>query len=537
MGIRKFQITENNSQKLNNFLNILGSINSTGQAGLSVETHSREFLETVSGQSLCFLTSDGTAREFLPILIIGNHERILNTCFYNGDEEIIEKVLKRGQIVSTNRDENFGGDILLQELSKRMDFNAVMAAPVFCSTRSKGMFLVFGKPEIEAFCENDITLLSAFSGVFGLIWRYRNSHEKLKKRSIELDGKDFHLYTVYQVSKSLSSIMDIERLTSIIADMLVEILNVTHVIVFLADENEEKLQIKAVRFLDPSNSIPSPELIISEKNPEWLLSQNFESRILSNFEDAGFVESFPDASQTLKKLDVEAITPMIYNFKLIGFLGFGKKYLDEGFQKRDHDFISTVAPMAAGAISNARLYEMAILDGLTKVYLGRYFRQRCKEEIKRAGRYNRVLSIIMWDIDYFKMINDTYGHLAGDAVLSELAKIFRKGLRQDIDLVARYGGEEFVMLLPDTSKDGALIMAERLRRTIEELIFWQEKISITVSAGISSFPDDGTDYLSLVEQADIQLYRAKNGGRNRVCIQGLKKGEIEGKDLSDYCPI
>jgi diguanylate cyclase (GGDEF)-like protein len=308
------------------------------------------------------------------------------------------------------------------------------------------------------------------------------------------------------------------------ADMLVEILGVTHSLLFLTDENEEKMHIKASRFLDPATTAPAMEITVTEKSADWLTSQNFESRALLSFDDEKFNEAFPDAAWIFQQQKIAVAIPMIYNYKLVGFLALGGKYMGESLQARDIDFLSTVAPMAASAISNVYLYEMAILDGLTKVFMGRYFRQRCREEVQRARRYKKILSIIMWDLDHFKDVNDTHGHLAGDAVLTEIATIFRKSLRQGIDMVARYGGEEFVMLLPDTPGDGAMIMAERLRRNISRQKFWDGKVQLTVSGGIASFPEDGTDYLTLIEQADIQLYRAKRDGRNRVRIRGLKRG-------------
>jgi diguanylate cyclase (GGDEF)-like protein len=123
----------------------------------------------------------------------------------------------------------------------------------------------------------------------------------------------------------------------------------------------------------------------------------------------------------------------------------------------------------------------------------------------------------MWDIDHFKNVNDEHGHLMGDMVLKEITALFRKSFRTGVDLIGRYGGEEFVMLLPDTTREGALILAERLRLKVEAQDFGGGKVKTSISGGIATFPEDGATYNRLIEQADIYLYKAKRTGRNKVC--------------------
>ncbi|HXE73805.1 MAG TPA: GGDEF domain-containing protein, partial [Candidatus Nitrosotenuis sp.] len=115
-----------------------------------------------------------------------------------------------------------------------------------------------------------------------------------------------------------------------------------------------------------------------------------------------------------------------------------------------------------------------------------------------------------------------FGHLVGDQVLREFAHVLKRSCRQDVDLVARYGGEEFIMLLPETPQEGALVVGERVRRLIESLLFCDGMIRLTTSAGVATYPDDARDYQELFERADIQLYRAKRAGRNRICAPSLE---------------
>ncbi len=174
--------------------------------------------------------------------------------------------------------------------------------------------------------------------------------------------------------------------------------------------------------------------------------------------------------------------------------------------------------LITSAIEKAHLFELATTDSLTGLYLRRYFEVRLQEEMVRVRRYGRFLSLLMLDIDFFKRINDTYGHQQGDKVLQGLASILTTSIRRDIDLSCRYGGEEFILLLPDTEIDGAYVLAERIRKRCAQTYFQTLKgkpLSITVSIGIiemSKTTDVSKD--ELLRRVDNTLYVAKQSGRN-----------------------
>lgn len=163
------------------------------------------------------------------------------------------------------------------------------------------------------------------------------------------------------------------------------------------------------------------------------------------------------------------------------------------------------------------IYNMTIVDGLTGINNKRYLMEALEREIPRARRHQRPLSVVMFDIDHFKSINDNFGHLAGDYVLKELATLVKGRLRPD-DILGRYGGEEFCAALPETNLPGAVSIAEDLRKRIEErrFVFEGEVIPVTVSLGCSEL-DGEMDVLQLIKAADEKLYEAKRGGRNKVC--------------------
>ena len=171
----------------------------------------------------------------------------------------------------------------------------------------------------------------------------------------------------------------------------------------------------------------------------------------------------------------------------------------------------------AEAKYHEEIYRMTIVDGLTQIHNKRYLVEALEKELIRARRYDRQLSLLIFDIDYFKNINDQYGHLAGDHVLRELARIVQERIRRD-EVFARYGGEEFVIVLPETPLAGGVALAENLRGRVEThpFSFQGERIPVTISIGCAMLSEEKTA-ADLIQRADDKLYEAKRGGRNRVC--------------------
>ncbi len=168
------------------------------------------------------------------------------------------------------------------------------------------------------------------------------------------------------------------------------------------------------------------------------------------------------------------------------------------------------------------LRQLAITDGLTKLYNYRYFREQLQQELNRATRHNLSVSLIMIDLDHFKHYNDTNGHPAGDALLRTMARLFKENIR-NIDLAARYGGEEFSLVLIETNKYAAKIVAEKIRKLVEGHPFdhgeTQPLGKITISTGVATFPEDAKGFDQLVKVADERLYRAKQAGRNTILAE------------------
>jgi diguanylate cyclase (GGDEF)-like protein len=206
----------------------------------------------------------------------------------------------------------------------------------------------------------------------------------------------------------------------------------------------------------------------------------------------------------------------------------GVLYLDD-FNPRKFDaekleLLSVLSSFATMSIDHARLHErtlqLACTDGLTGLYNHRQFKKIFAEEVARANRYSKPLSIILFDVDDFKKFNDTYGHPNGDIVLQETANMLKELLR-DCDPIFRYGGEEFVTLLPETPLAEAVKVAERIRIFVETesprfLTGITKTHGVTVSVGVAALPDNGTDARMLLKKVDDLMYQAKNEGKNKV---------------------
>ncbi|RNC73310.1 MAG: diguanylate cyclase [Desulfuromonadales bacterium] len=220
---------------------------------------------------------------------------------------------------------------------------------------------------------------------------------------------------------------------------------------------------------------------------------------------------------------------------IVGVLNLSDKKNQKIFTEADLKLLSTFADHASIMIERALsieradvLEQLSITDHLTGLYNRRFLKRRMEEELARSIRQNLNLTVMLIDLDNFKIYNDLCGHLAGDRALKKLSRILTDAARQ-MDVVTRYGGEEFCIVLPGTSKKESIFVAERIRREIEAEEFPHEENlpqgRLTASVGVASFPEDGNTEAILLKAADVALYRAKSEGRNRVVIAGISHGD------------
>lgn len=205
------------------------------------------------------------------------------------------------------------------------------------------------------------------------------------------------------------------------------------------------------------------------------------------------------------------------NYEYAILVEYGKEY--EEVLSDLNFFIDETKIGFIRAILFSEIEEMSRIDGLTELYLRRYFLQRLENEILRAERYNTNFSLVMIDVDFFKKINDNYGHLVGDFVLKNLAEVIKEMVGKQ-GICCRWGGEEFLILIPYQSLNSVKDLIEELRKKVETMDFQYEDkiIKITISCGISYFPLAGKDIETLINEADRKMYKAKQSGRNKVVV-------------------
>ncbi len=215
--------------------------------------------------------------------------------------------------------------------------------------------------------------------------------------------------------------------------------------------------------------------------------------------------------------------PLMVGNKALGILRIDNPH-ENHFTTEDLRFLTTIGDLGAIAIENAQLYEcveqLAIKDGLTGLYLRRHLLDRMPEEISRQLRQKTPLAFLMLDLDKFKQYNDKFGHIAGDIVLRTVGMILSDLFKDPGMLICRYGGEEFSVLLSDCTRQRALELAKEAKKRISEqtIILRREKTRVTISIGVAMFPKDAQNAKELIHKADQALYRAKEEGRNKVCM-------------------
>jgi diguanylate cyclase (GGDEF)-like protein/PAS domain S-box-containing protein len=358
----------------------------------------------------------------------------------------------------------------------------------------------------------------------------RRSYEKdleaarrlAEERSLDTQEALHREKLLHNITRTISSSIEIDTILSELMRQVLEITKADLTQLGLLSEDSQSLHFQYSMNRDSSFRVEQ----IEPRNLRllsWDIINNRRSLLLDS---VAMMKARGIYTQDLAEIKATSLmgVPVMAGSSMLGVIGIISIKPGFKFSPYDQAMIESIASQAGIAIQNARLFSevnlMAVTDPLTHLYNRRYFFNLANVELERSRRYEREFSIIMLDIDVFKRVNDTYGHLAGDEVLIQVANCVRQTIRQ-VDIAARYGGEEMVIMLPETTMEAARVTAERLRSKVEKLEtkFNGKTISVTISLGVATLAGQtDLDTSKLLDHADQAMYIAKQTGRNRVEI-------------------
>ncbi len=475
-------------------------------------------VKLINNQNVSFYVLEG---QIFRSVVTAQNSRA-DECFESEQEnEAFLAAINEGKIVDTR---NEHGDILFASFWEKNGLEKLKpkylraffsnGVPVcFCFIGLSDTFSNLTKEQREV-------LDLAFDYIEPIIGKYLNDLKK-EHEIIKLQKSLYNISILYNISQAVNFIDDLKRLLQVILSKAIDTLEAEKGSLMLYDYSQNSLQVRVVYGLQDkkveegiNNGIIQCSKI---KAGEGVAGMVFLERkpIITNLGSADPRFIVKDILTNTHSL---LCVPLIAKGEAIGVINITNKKNGKLFNQKDLEFMTSLANQAAIAIDNAKLYELATKDGLTKLYIYRHFYTLLENEIRRCARYKRDMSLLMLDIDNFKNVNDTYGHLVGDQILRELARTISETVRK-IDIPARYGGEEFVVILPETTKEDAVVIAQRLRKNISKIEVAANEattISPTTSIGVAQYPYDGVDPKSLISSADTALYHSKNNGKNVV---------------------
>ena len=386
--------------------------------------------------------------------------------------------------------------------------------PLIMRDEVMGLLTLGAKNGNQPFSDFDLYYLQQIAAQAAVSLNTCRLYERRRQEKEDLDKTLQNLSLLYGIGKAMNYISDLKKLLQYILNQAIDIASAEKGSLMLYDAEAELLNIRVLAGLEDTkyqDKVNNNEIECRSFMPgEGIAGRVYldsQPMIVNNIrEDDLFIESDTSFVRSI------ACIPMVVYDEVIGVINVTNKKKGKEFTNQDIKMLKAIADQAAVAVNKAQLWDMAVTDSLTGLYVRRYFMVKLQEEIHRAERYKKVISVIMVDLDRFKKINDTYGHDAGDRALESISNFLKKNIR-DVDAIARYGGEEFVMLVPDADKEAAFGLAERLRQELANIKL-DNMPPITVSIGIATYPTDGAEVEDLIRKADAAMYEAKRAGRN-----------------------
>lgn len=344
----------------------------------------------------------------------------------------------------------------------------------------------------------------------------------------QLELENERLYAVLEAQALVSSTLSLQVVLDTLMTKAREVMQAEASSLMLLDEETQELFFHTLTG-DKSDVLRSIRLKLGEGIAGWVAREGEPLLVEDCSKDPRFSSRADQISQF--RTHSMMCVPLKYRRRVIGTVQVLNKEDGSFFNQKDLKIFHVLADQAAIAVENARLHEMATVDAMTGLYRKAYFLARAEEELRRARYDGSPLSLLMTDIDFFKKVNDRFGHQGGDTALVAVAGVLNDTVRRiGGELIAgRYGGEEFCVLMPDTDPDRALEYGEMIRRDVENnpIPIGAEEANITISVGVSSFPahtEQIKDTADMIRLADEALYICKDRGRNCVSLYQAAEG-------------
>ncbi len=335
------------------------------------------------------------------------------------------------------------------------------------------------------------------------------------KRTVE------QLAAYNEMAKALTSTLELREVLALVMQKVSDLLHPSNWSLILQDEDTGKLYFE-IAVGEGAEALKSLQILPGEGIAGTVFSTGTARLVDDVGGDPSFAPRFDQAS-AFHTRSILAV-PLIARGRVLGIIELVNGPKDSPFSQDDLKTLTAIADYAAIAIENARNFrrvqELTISDEHTGCYNARHLRAQLEHEVRRSVRFHHPLSLVFLDLDHFKKINDTHGHLVGSAVLREVGDLLRGSSRQ-LDMVFRYGGDEFALMLVETDPDGALTIARRIRDAFRERRFLQSQgfeVRLTASIGVATFPDHARTSRELIRAADFAMYAAKARGRDDVCL-------------------
>ena len=345
------------------------------------------------------------------------------------------------------------------------------------------------------------------------------SEASQKKVLTTLERRNQELATLVNIAKALTSTLKLDEVLNLILENVGLLLKSQSWSLLLVDEKSGDLTFE-IAVSPPAEALQKRRVPKGEGIAGWVAEHGRSLLVRDVHNDPRFSPRV-DAALSFATRSVVGV-PVRSRDKVLGVIELINVHPEEEFDEADLTILEAVADFVAIALENARFVErinqLIITDDLTGLFNVRHFHSLLDYEIERASRFRTALSVVFIDLDHFKQVNDTWGHLTGSRVLSETGRLILERTRR-VNLAARYGGDEFIILLPATEKAGALAMAENLRRQISEHPFPAgngHQVHLTASFGVATFPEDANNKQDLISLADQAMYRVKETTRDGV---------------------